>query len=128
MRSRVPIAVRLGVSDVDGVIEDDFVGIVDDLSFLAADRPGVGIMQADQRGGRLRPSPGWLPACAIWLDRGIVNSDEAADHIGGGEADPLGIAAERPGRTGPATDVAMCQASGHPAEKYLQMIICSDVN
>lgn len=79
MRSRAPIAVRLGVSDLDGVIEDDSVGVGDDLSFLAADRPGVGIMQADQRGGRLGHHPGRLPPCATRLDRGIANRDEAAD-------------------------------------------------
>ena len=67
MRSQVPIAVRLGVSDLDGVIEDDFVGVVDDLSFLAADRPGVGIMQADQRGGRLGHHPaGCRPVPLGW--------------------------------------------------------------
>jgi hypothetical protein len=40
MRSRVPIAVRLGVSDLDGVIEDDFVGVVDDLSFFGRGSAG----------------------------------------------------------------------------------------
>src|SRR5262249_22658331 len=46
------------VSDLDGVIEDDAVGVVGDLGFVAelhrltqpslADRAGVGVVQADQ--------------------------------------------------------------------------------
>src|SRR6185369_6323 len=56
------------VSDLDRVVEDDAIGVVDDLRLVAelhglaqpalADRAGVGIMQADQPGGRLGHHPG----------------------------------------------------------------------
>jgi hypothetical protein len=53
---------RVGwVADHDGVVEHDPVGVVDDLGLVAeldrpaqpalADRPGVGVVQADQPAG-----------------------------------------------------------------------------
>jgi hypothetical protein len=56
-----------GVADLDGVIEDDPVGIVDDLGFVAeldrfaqapfADRAGIEVMQADHPARRLGHHP-----------------------------------------------------------------------
>ena len=55
------------VADLDVVIEDDTVVVVDELRLVAeldrlaeaalADRAGVGVVQADQPGGRCRASP-----------------------------------------------------------------------
>ena len=57
-----------GVPDLNGVIEDDPVGVIDDLGFVAeldrcaqtslADRAGIDIVQADQPARRLRHHPG----------------------------------------------------------------------
>ena len=57
-----------GVPDLDGVVEDDPVGVIDDLGFVAeldrftqtsfAQRSGVDIVQADQPARRLRHHPG----------------------------------------------------------------------
>ena len=57
-----------GVADLDVVVEDDAVGVVDDLCFVAefdrlaqasfADRAGIDIVQADQPAGRFGHHPG----------------------------------------------------------------------
>ena len=57
-----------GVSDLDVVVEDDPVGVVDDLGFVAeldglaqpslADRAGIDIVQADQPARRFGHHPG----------------------------------------------------------------------
>ena len=56
-----------GVSDLDAVVEDDAVGVVDDLGFVAelhrlaqpsfTDRASIGIVQADHPDGRIRHHP-----------------------------------------------------------------------
>ena len=63
----------MGVSELNGVVEDDSVGVVDDLGFVAeldrfaqppfADRASIDIMQADQPARRLGHRPGQAAAC-----------------------------------------------------------------
>jgi hypothetical protein len=74
------------VADLDGVVEDDPVGVVDDLGFVAeldrlaqaafADRAGIDIVQADQPGADSGITPAnrlrvWATTCFVRLTMAV---------------------------------------------------------
>src|SRR6266508_742153 len=103
-----------GVAGLDVVVEDDAVGVVHDLGLVAeldrlaetalADRPGVGVVQADQPGrtvGHLAPQSGAGlcddPACALQgRVQFVQRAMQPAFRLPGGPAQrPAGVADDR---------------------------------